>query len=466
MSLYVESEGSNEVQKVTQKEAATVEKIEAVTIAVNETKTSVEVAQTQTATQMQALVNLDEIKSQIAAEIRESLTKEVVESIIEVLSNKFLGKTVTKADEVVKVNKIDKQPIQEIQPIQKLQETKAPVEVLKQSASERISNIKSFTVPKETRENSIWTVKLGNTKEDGGTRGKTYNVGGSTCMPFHLWEGEVPNKPLVAMEVFDKAGEKYPSVLREIYNDLLDNPVEMAMVCVNKYGADLISVRLDATHPERGNRSPQQAVDLVKAILNAVDVPLIITGHNNFDKNNEVMKAIAQACEGENLLLNGIEQDNYRTIAGAAMAYGHTLVAQSPIDVNIAKQINILLTNMDLKPEKIIMDPTTGAIGYGIEYTYSVMERIRVTGLNGDKMLCGPMIVSPGLECSRIKEFKAPEQNFPRWGDLAKRAALWELSTATSLLYAGADILIMYHPEAVAATKRAIIKLLDGKMKN
>jgi acetyl-CoA decarbonylase/synthase complex subunit delta len=262
--------------------------------------------------------------------------------------------------------------------------------------------------------------------------------------------------------VFDIIGEKYPPVLREVYGDLLSNPAKMARVCVDKYGADLISVRLEGTHPEKGNRSPEEAVKVVRDVLEAVDVPLIITGHSHFDKNNEVMKAVAQACAGENLLLNWVEQDNYRTIAGAAMAYGHGLVAQSPIDVNIGKQLNILLTNMDVKPERIVMDPMTGAMGYGIEYTYSVMERIRLTALNGDRMLAGPMIVTPGQECAKIKELKAARDAFPAWGDLDQRAALWELATAVNLLYAGADLFIMYHPEAATALKRTIFKLMDG----
>ncbi|HJX70606.1 MAG TPA: hypothetical protein VJ346_01600, partial [Bacteroidales bacterium] len=158
-------------------------------------------------------------------------------------------------------------------------------------------------------------------------------------------------------------------------------------------------------------------------------------------------------------------QENYRTIAGAALAYGHCLVAQSPIDVNIGKQLNILLTNMDVKKEQIVMDTLTGAIGYGIEYTYSVMERIRLTGLNGDKMLAAPMIISPGIECSKIKEYKAAEKDFPAWGNLEKRSCAWELSTAVTLLYSGADILIMYHPEAAMAIKKAIFKLMDRRIK-
>jgi len=264
------------------------------------------------------------------------------------------------------------------------------------------------------------------------------------------------------MEVFDSISEKYPEVLRNIYGDVLTKPADMAKLCVSKYGADLISVKLDGIHPERENRSAAQSVELVKSILAAVDVPLIISGINHYEKNNEVLKAIAQACEGENLLFNFVEQDNYRTIAGAALAYGHTLVAQAPIDVNISKQLNILLTNMGIAPDKIVIDPMTSTIGYGIEYTYSVMERIRLTGLGGDNMLLSPMIVSVGQECAKIKEFKASEAAFPDWGDLVKRAAYWEVSTATSLIYAGADILIMYTPEAVMAVKKTINDLMSG----
>jgi acetyl-CoA decarbonylase/synthase complex subunit delta len=339
----------------------------------------------------------------------------------------------------------------------------AAVETAAPSARERVQAVASFTPRRERCEMPICTVKLGALLSEGGTRGRTYRIGGATAMPFHLWEGEMPNRPLVAMEVFDLVSEKYPRVLREVYGDLLQHPAEMAKVCVEKHGADLISVRLEGTHPEKGNRTPEQAVELVKSVLAAVDVPLIVTGHNHFDRNNEVLKAVAAACAGENLLLNWVEQNNYRTIAGAAMGYGHCVVSQSPIDVNIGKQMNILLTNMDLKREQIVIDSLTGALGYGIEYTYSVMERIRLTGLGGDAMLAMPMIVSPGQECAKIKELRASEQDMPVWGDLHERAALWELTTAMSLLYAGADILIMYNPEAVAALKRAITRLMDRK---
>ncbi len=335
-----------------------------------------------------------------------------------------------------------------------------PAARLGPSAKERLAAIRSFPIRKESCESPVWEVTLGATRDDGGTRGTSLKVGGHTCMPYHRWEGEMKHRPLVAMEVFDVVGEKYPAVLRSIYGDLLSDPAAMARECVRRYGADLISVRLDGTHPERGGRTPEQAVEVVKQVLAAVDVPLIITGHSHYETVNETLKAVAQACAGERLLLNWVEQDNYRTIAGAALAYGHCVVAQSPIDVNIGKQLNILLTGMNVDKERIMMDPMTGATGYGIEYTYSVMERIRLTGLGGDAMLCGPMIVSPGQECAKIKELRSTEQDMPAWGDLARRAAVWELATAVGLLHAGADILVMYHPDAARKAKETIEGLM------
>jgi acetyl-CoA decarbonylase/synthase, CODH/ACS complex subunit delta len=397
-----------------------------------------------------------EITASLRAEMKQALTQEIVGEIISVLGERFLGKTAIVEKVVPKMTELEPQ---------KTAKTAEPAALASQpmvKASERIAAIKSIPIRREPGEVAVHTVKLGATAAEGGTRGRVYQIGGSRVMPFHLWEGEMPNRPLIAMEVFDSVSEKYPPVLREIYGDLLNDPARMAKACVEKYGADLISVRLEGTHPEKGNRSASQALDMVRSVLQAVDVPLIITGHSHFEKVNEVMKTVAQGCAGENLLLNWVEQDNYRTIAGTALGYGHTVVAQSPIDVNIGKQLNILLGNMDVKPDRIIMDPMTGAMGYGIEYTYSVMERIRLSGLGGDRMLACPMIVSPGAECAKIKEVKAAEKDFPAWGDLGKRAALWELTTAVSFLYAGADILILYHPEAVQQIKQTISHLMEN----
>jgi len=389
----------------------------------------------------------EEIKKEVSGNIRSSLTKEIVKEIINTLSEKFLG---TEPAEFSTMNKPD--PGEEI--------PQAPPTA--PTAAQRIALVKKVKIRREKCEVPIATVKLGSTREEGGTRGMSYCVGGSTCMPFHLWEGHMPYRPLVAMEVCDSIPENFPVSYKKAFGGLWNDPAGMAKVLVKKHGADLVSVRLEGTHPEKGNKSADEAVALVKKVLSAVEVPLIITGHNHFEKNNEVLKAVAQACAGERLLLNFVEQNNYRTIAGAAVGYGHAIVAQSPIDVNIGKQMNILLTNMDVKPEQIMMDPITGAAGYGIEYTYSVMERMRLTALNGDKMLAQPMIVAPGQETAKTKESKAPEKDFPQWGQIDRRTAAWELATAVNLLYAGADVLIMYHPDAAMALKKTIYQLMDS----
>jgi acetyl-CoA synthase len=392
---------------------------------------------------------------ELGRELRESLKREIAAEIIAALSERFTGAAEAASSRASSSSAVVEAGVAAASPPPPLT-TRSP------GARERLAAVDAFAIERNRCETPIWTVTLGATREQGGTRRATCRIGGATAMPFHLWEGEMPNRPLVAMEVFDVVSDRYPPILREIYAEVIDDPAAMARRCVEESGADLISVRLEGTHPEKGNRSPEQAVEVVQSVLEAVDVPLIVTGPNHFDKVNQVMKAVAKACEGENLLLNWVERDNYRTIAGAALAYGHSIVAQSPIDVNIAKQLDILLTDIGARREQIVIDPMAGAMGYGLEYTYSVMERIRISGLRGDEMLAGPMLVAPGAECAKIKEWRAPESDFPAWGDLAIRAAAWEVAGATSLLYAGADLLILYHPEAVVATRRAIDRLMDA----
>lgn len=321
----------------------------------------------------------------------------------------------------------------------------------------------NFEIYKETNVGKIIELTIGATPEQGGTRSHTITIGGSSALPFHFFEGEAPHRPVVAMEVLDKAPKKYPASLMDYYQDVIDKPGEMAKRCVEQYGAQLISVRLEGTHPEKGNKSAEEAVEIVEQVLESVSVPLIITGHSHFEKINEVMKKVCEATEGENCLINYVETDNYKTIAASCLAYNHTLVAQTSIDVNLAKQLNILLTDMNFPAEKIVMDPLTATLGYGLEYTYSIMERIRNDGLAGDKMLAFPMLINPGYESAKVKEARVPKEECPSWGDLEFRSAYWEIVTAMSLLVAGAELLIMYHPKAVEVVKENINKMYDSK---
>jgi acetyl-CoA decarbonylase/synthase complex subunit delta len=321
----------------------------------------------------------------------------------------------------------------------------------------------NFDIPKEVNPGKVLEVTIGATSDQGGTRAHTVKIGGSTALPFHFFEGHHPHPPRVAMEVFDQKPEKYPALLLDYFGDVIDKPGDMAKKCVEEYGAELISVRLDATHPEKGNKSAEEAVEIVRQVLDSVSVPIVVTGHSYYEKINDVMKKVCEATAGENCLINYVEKDNYKTIAAACLAYGHTLVAQSPIDVNLAKQLNILLTEMNFPQEKIVMDPLTGALGYGLEYTYSIMERIRIDALAGDNMMAFPMLVNAGYESFRVKETRAPEKDYPDWGDLSLRGAYWEITTAMSLLVAGADLLVLYHPQTVSTMKNKIKEMSEAE---
>jgi acetyl-CoA decarbonylase/synthase complex subunit delta len=317
----------------------------------------------------------------------------------------------------------------------------------------------AFEIPKETNPGRVAEVTLGATSQQGGTRSHTLTIGGSNALPLHFFEGKHPHPPVVAMEVFDKVPPKYPEPLLEYYREVIESPGDMAKKCVDEYGAEMISVRLEGTHPEKGNKSAEEAAEVVKQVIESVHVPLIVTGHSHFEKINEVLKKICEVTAGENCLINYVETDNYKTIAAACIAYNHTVVAQTPIDVNLAKQLNILLTDMNFPRERIVMDPLTGTLGYGLEYTYSIMERIRIDGLAGDQMLDFPMLVNPGYETFSVKEARTPEEDYPTWGKLEERGLYWETATSMSLLAAGAELLIMYHPKAVETVKKKIAEI-------
>jgi acetyl-CoA decarbonylase/synthase complex subunit delta len=176
--------------------------------------------------------------------------------------------------------------------------------------------------------------------------------------------------------------------------------------------------------------------------------------------DNELLVAVAEATKGERIVLGICEDKNYRTIVATAMANGHLITARSPMDVNLAKQLNILISDMGLPSDRILMDPTTGGLGYGIEYGYSVMERLRMAALQGDSMTQLPMIVTPGFEAWKAKESKVGEGVPESWGDWLERALNWEIITAATLIEAGADIVVLRHPESVKRVKAMIGELM------
>jgi len=294
-----------------------------------------------------------------------------------------------------------------------------------------------------------------------GCEGNTITVGGESCYPFHLFEGAMTHAPKIAMEVYDRAPVDWPDIVLEPFADVADDPVAWARKCVDTYGAEMIALQLASTDPNAEDIPADEAAAITKKVADAVDVPLIVFGSSNVDKDTEVLRAVCEACEGKNLIIGPLSEGNYRAIGATAIGYKHTVMASTPIDINLAKQLNILLGNLNVPDDKIIIDPTTGALGYGLEYCYSVMERIRMAALvQNDERLQFPIIANFAKEVWKTKEVKMSEMEAPLLGDQKKRGILMEALTAQCVLLAGADILVMRHPEAVNLVKESIRDLM------
>lgn len=312
---------------------------------------------------------------------------------------------------------------------------------------------------KDSWPGTVRTVTIGATPENGGSRVKSITVGGESALPFMHFEVEMPNRPQVALEIRDRRPDDWSSLLLETWADVVDDPADWAKAA-EEMGADLLQLTISLTDVDGNTTSPESAVASVKKVLDASGLPLIVFGPGQAEVDNELLVPIAEATKGERIVLGICEDKNYRTIVAAAMANGHLVNARTPMDVNLAKQLNILINDMNMPMDRIIMDPTTGALGYGIEYGYSAMERLRLAALQGDAMTQLPMLVTPGFEAWKTKESKVGEDVPDEWGDWLKRAINWETLTSVTLLESGADILVLRHPESLRRVKEAIDALM------
>ena len=314
-------------------------------------------------------------------------------------------------------------------------------------------------IPMDKWPGSVRAVTLGATSKEGGTRKNTVTVGGEKTLPFMQFESPTPNKPVVAIEIKDHKPEDWSPLLVDIWGEAMSNPAEWALAA-EKAGAEIIVLAL-SVNDETGNQTTaEKAVSSVQSVLKASGLPLIVFGPGQVDLDNELLVPISEATKGEKIVLGICEDKNYRTIVATAMANGHLVTARTPMDVNLSKQLNILITDMGMPADRVLMDPTTGALGYGIEYGYSVMERLRLAALQGDAMTQLPMIVTPGFEAWKTKEAKVGEGVPPSWGDWEERSINWETLTAISLVQTGADIVVLRHPESVRRVKYAIDDLM------
>ena len=312
----------------------------------------------------------------------------------------------------------------------------------------------AFTIPKQQYSGAIRTVTLG-------VGDKTLTVGGESAYPFHSFEGAMPNPPKIAMEIWDKdPGEEWAEAAKAPYKGVLGDPVAWAKK-VLEHKPDLLVIQCQSADPNGDNAPAAEVAARVKAVVDAVDIPVVVWGTYNHDKDVEVMRLVAEKCQNRNLILGPVEEGDYKQIGAAALGYKHTVAASTPIDVNLAKQLNILLGNLGVKEQNILIDPTTGGLGYGLEYCYSVMERIRMAALTQeDEKLQLPMINNMAHEVWKSKEAKISESEAPDLGDAARRGILMESVAAVSLALAGSGVLIMRHPEAVKLVRKFLGQML------
>ncbi len=313
-------------------------------------------------------------------------------------------------------------------------------------------------IPKKKWAGEVREITLGATEADGGTRSHTITVGGQTTLPFMSVEGDVGHRPVIAMEIQDRKPEDWSPLLKQAWGDVMDDPARWAQAAEER-GADLIALQLSLEDAEGKPNTAEKARNTVRRVLEATGLPLIVLGPGQVEADHELLVAVAEEASGERIALGLCEEKNYRTIVASALAHDQLVVASTAMDVNLAKQLNILISDMGLPMDRILMDPTCAAVGYGIEYGYSVMERLRLAALQGDRMTQLPMIVVAGNEAWRQKEAKVGDDVPEAWGDWEERAINWETITAASLVESAADILVLRHPESMRRVNMMIDEL-------
>jgi acetyl-CoA decarbonylase/synthase complex subunit delta len=311
-------------------------------------------------------------------------------------------------------------------------------------------------IPLEKWSGKVKEVTIGATRAQGGTRSHTVTVGGETTLPFLHFEGQIPHAPVAALEIKSRRPADWSPLLLPVWGDAVDDPAAWAKAA-EAAGADFLVLTFTLED------SAADARRVLRQVLDATGLPLAVFGPGQAEKDNELIMAAAEEGKGERLLLGVCEDKNYRTIVAAALAHGHLIDSRTPMDVNLAKQLIILIKDIGLGLERIVMDPSTGALGYGVEYGYSVMERLRLAALQGDAMTQLPMLVTPGEEAWKTKEAKVGEGVPAAWGAWLERAIHWEVLTATTLINAGADAVVLRHPESLRRVQRAVAALMAAE---
>ena len=294
-----------------------------------------------------------------------------------------------------------------------------------------------------------------------GTGEKAITLGGENVLPFYSFDGDTGNIQKVGIEINDVYPETWINSYKEMYKDVANDPAAWAKYVQDNSEADFICLRFVGADPNADDKSPEECAEVAKKVADAIDLPLVVAGCGVAEKDGKLFAKVAEALEGKNVLILSAVEDNYKEVGAAAgLAYGQKVGAESSVDINLAKQMNVLLTQLGVKPENIVMNIGCSAVGYGYEYVASTMDRIRLAAFNqNDKQLQIPIITPVSFEVGHVKEAIADEADQPEWGCSEKRSIAMEVSTATAVLVGGSDAVILRHPESVKTIKSFISEL-------
>ena len=317
----------------------------------------------------------------------------------------------------------------------------------------------TFTLPIENYSSSITDVKLGATKSEGGTRGRSLTLGGEKSPAFYTFESPIIHKPVVTLDVFDMEVPLSKAVKMHV-KEVMGDPAAWAKLAVEKFGADMVTIHLISIDPLLKDASAKSTLKTIENVMQAVDVPLVIGGCGDPEKDTALFEEVSQAFPGERFLLSSFTRDmNIENIAKLAKKNNHAVLAFTPMDLNMARELNRKLYDY-LDREDIVMDLSTAALGYGLDYAFTNMERARLSGLLGDAELAHPMSSGTTNAWAAREAWLKMED---KWEPRELRGPLWEVTTALTLLLSGVDIFMMIHPAAVKTLKDVINNLSSGK---
>ena len=290
-----------------------------------------------------------------------------------------------------------------------------------------------------------------------GTGDKAVTIGGNSTFPFYTFDAPTENSPKIGVEITDMGLDDFAPGIKAYYEGCT-TMAEIAQKAAAMEGGDFVVLNLEGGDPNGVNKSTEELIAIVKEVADAIDCPLVVEGCKNVEKDAELLPKVAEALQGRNVIVMSEKEENYKAIGAAAgLAYDQIVGAESAVDINLAKQLNVVTTQLGVNAQKIVMNIGSAAAGYGYEYVVSTMDRIKGAALSqNDNMLQMPIITPVSAETWGVKEATASEADMPEWGPEEERGIDMEVMTAAADLAAGSDAVILRHPEAVATISRMI----------